>query len=558
MLTEPMTQILHKSFEPFKNTGAYYTLESLNDIHFSSLYYDPIIKGNRSLVMIFVITALVILIISCINFTNLFVSTSFIRAKAIGIKKTIGAKKWRLIREFFIETAFYVLLAIVTGLILATTILPAFNNFTHASVSLDFSSPHIYLFLIVLSVFVIILAGSFPALYMTRFSILETLKGKFKGKNMSLLKKSLVITQFVASIALLIVVTFMQKQLNYILSYDLGFDKEHVIFVRGAESFKQNYQALEGEFLQEPSITAVSRKNALPMDWTQGLSIRTVPWDNKQSVLMDICYVEPNYFDFFDMNIIDGENPFFLESSALADVVINESAARILGYENPVGEVIEADETGLRLTIRGVVRDAHVRSLHQIVDPQVYIKLTEDQWWQPVFFFKINGNPGRAITFIEQKWKEREAEYPFACYFLDDTYNQLYTAEKNAGKVFAFAMLITLIITVAGLFAMVYYATQRRMKEVAIRKVYGASLKDVFVLLNKSFMLWVAIAFAIACPVAYYGLYKWLDSFAVKTSLNVWVFLLVGLVAFLITLLTTGYQTWKVATTNPVEAIKNE
>jgi putative ABC transport system permease protein len=203
-----------------------------------------------------------------------------------------------------------------------------------------------------------------------------------------------------------------------------------------------------------------------------------------------------------------------------------------------------------------VVHDAYTKSLQQGVDPQIYYKLNWDGW-NPVFF-KISGDPQRAISFIEQKWKEREAEYPFEYHFLDDTYKQLYTSEMNAGKVFAFAMLIALIITVAGLFAMAYYATQRRLREIAIRKVYGASIKDIFILLNKSFLLWVVIAFAIACPIAYYGLQKWLGSFIVKTPLNAWVFFAVGGVALLITLLTTGYQTWKAATANPVEAIKSE
>jgi len=375
---------------------------------------------------------------------------------------------------------------------------------------------------------------------------------------MSLLQKSLIITQFTASIALLIVVAFMQKQVNYILAYDLGFDKENIIYVYGRDSFKKNYKSLEGEFLQEPSITAVSRKNGLPTDWTQGWSIKRVPDDHTQPILMELCRVNPNYFDFFDMKIIDGENPFFLEASDLTDVVINESAARLLGYEQPIDEMIEGDGMERRFTIRGVVRNAYTKSLHQEVDPQIYFKLTEDTWWNPVFFFKINGDPQRAISFIGQKWKEREAEYPFSYYFLDETYQKLYTAEVNSGKVFLFAMIISLLITVAGLFAMAYYATQRRVREIAIRKVYGATIMDLFILLNKNFVLWVAIAFTIACPVAYFGLQKWLGEFAVRTPLNVWMFLLVGAVALLITLLTTGYQTWKAATSNPVKALKSE
>jgi putative ABC transport system permease protein len=282
-LAAPLTQLAYRIFEIMKDYGATYSLEALADMHFSTqLLHDHIVKGNKSLIMVFVLTALVILIISCINFTNLFVSTSFIRAKAIGIKKTVGAKKWNLMNEFYRETACYVLLSIGAGLIPATAVIPTFNSFTQSNLHLDFTTPQIYVFLAALLAVVVLMAGSFPALYMTRFNPLETISGKFKGKKMSLLQRSLVITQFAASITLLIVVVFMQKQVNYILDYDLGFDREHVIYVHCRDGFVQNYKALEGEFLQEPSIVAVSRKNALPTVWTQGWAIKGVPWDDTQ------------------------------------------------------------------------------------------------------------------------------------------------------------------------------------------------------------------------------------------------------------------------------------
>ena len=557
MLEESLTQLSYQKFEPYKSMNATFTLQSLTDMHFLTLFFDSVIIGNKSLVMVFILTALVILAISCINFANLFVSTSFIRARTIGIKKAVGAKKRLLMREFYMETACYVLLSTGIGLALVKLIMPVFNSFTQSNLTLDFSMLRLYIFLAGLFVFVVLLAGSFPALYMTRFNVLETLSGKFKGKKISFFQKSLVITQFTASIILLTVVAFMLKQVNYIISYDLGFDKENVLYVQGRNNFEQSFKSLEGEFLQEPAITNVARKNALPTDWVQGWGIRPIPSpDNVQPIIMEMCRVSPNYFDFFGMEIIDGENPFFLESLEGNEVVINESAARLLGYEHPVGEMIDANGDD-RYTIRGVVRDAHTKSLHKEVDPQVYFKMN-DNWTQNVVFFRINGDPQRAISLIEQKWKEREADYPFEYHFLDDTYHQLYTSEVNSGKVLSFAMLITLLITVAGLFAMAYYATQRRVREIAIRKVYGATKKDIFMLLNKDFMLWVAIAYLIACPIAYYGLYKWLEGFVVKTSLSLHVFLLVGAVAFLVSLLTTGFQTWKAATANPVEAIKRE
>jgi putative ABC transport system permease protein len=350
----------------------------------------------------------------------------------------------------------------------------------------------------------------------------------------------------------------MQKQVNYMIAYDLGFDRDHVLYVRDRGKFDTDYRMLEGEFYAEPSITNIAKSNDIPSAWTQGWTIDRVPSGGTQPVLMEARHVSPNYFEFFGMNIIDGENPFYLESSTETGVVINESAAQLLGYENPVGETILVNEN-TRYEIRGIVRNTYTKSLHEEVYPQVYFKLAAEQAFdQAVTFFRIGGDTRRAVSFIERKWKEREAEYPFVYRFLDDTYLELYTSEMNAGKVFSFAMLTAVIITVAGLFAMAYYATQRRLREIAIRKVYGASLKDIFMLLNKSFVLWAGIAFAIACPVAYYGLNGWLDRFVVKTSLNAWVFVLVGAVALFITLLTIGYQIWKVATANTVMFLKTE
>ena len=562
-LTESLTQLVYRNFEPAKQFGITFSLQPLDDMHFSSdINFDSFTKGNKSLVMTFVLTALIILIISCINFTNLFVSTSFIRAKNIGIKKTLGAKKAWLMREFYIETFWYVLISIVIGLAIAQVILPVFNSFTQSHLILDFTTPQIYIFLLVLLVCVVLLAGSFPALYMTRFNVIETIKGKFKGKKMGLLQKSLVITQFTASIALLIVVAFMQKQVNYLLSYDLGFNKEHVLYIKAPYAVQKDeaYKAFEKEFAQEPTIKAITRRRALPSEWANGAPVQRVPSDNAQPILMEQVPVAPDYFDFFGMKLIAGENPFLIEteSAESSNVIINESAVRLLGYENPVGEKILLGGTNQLYTVSGVVLNAYTKSLHQDVDPQVYFKLKEADWWNPVMFFKIEGDPQRAINFIGQKWKEKEGLYPFEYHFLDDAYQKLYTSEMNANKVFSFAMLIAIIITVAGLFAMAYYATQRRVREIAIRKVYGASVKNVFVLLNKSFLLWVVIAFAIACPIAFYGIHKWLGGFVIKTPLSIWIFLLVGVIALLITLLTTGYQTWKAATSNPVDSIKIE
>jgi len=346
----------------------------------------------------------------------------------------------------------------------------------------------------------------------------------------------------------------MQKQVNYIISYDLGFDKENILYVKKHSSFDRNFNALVGEFIDEPTIIEITRKDVLTTEEQQIVPVVKLPSEAQLQFQMEICHVSPNYFEVFGMKLIDGENPFINESST-SDIVINESALRLLEIEQPVGEKLLI--SGIHRTIRGVVKDAHTKSLHQKVAPQVYMRLHDNSVGN-IVFFKITGNPQKAINVIEQKWKQRVIDYPFEYHFLNDIYKQLYHSEMNLGMVFIFAMLITFIISIAGLFGMAYYATQRRIRELALRKIHGASVMDIFVLLNKDFFLLVFVSFVIACPVAYYGLQKWLSGFAVKTSLNIWVFVLVGFIVVMITLLTTCYQTWKVATQNPVNALKKE
>jgi putative ABC transport system permease protein len=552
-----MTELAYTGMEFFKTIGAHYELEPLTEMHFSEGFMgDSILKGNKPMILVLGIVALVILIISCINFTNLFISTSFIRAKSVGIMKSQGATKRSLIQAFYGETACYTGIAIAIGIFLAVLSLPLFNSFIGSELVIDFTSMQLYAFLIGLFVFTVLLAGTFPALYLTKFNPIETLFGKFKGKNISIFQKTLIIVQFTASIALLIVVSFMQKQVDFMVTKDLGFDKENVIYMRERANFSKDFESLRNELLKYPFITDITRKNSLPTEWNQGWSI-SLPGSD-ESFIMEMNYVKPNYFEFMNMKLIDGENPFYLEANdSITPVVINESTQRLLGLsDSPINAIIVANGNQ-RMIVKGLMRNANIRSLRDQIDPQVYMKHPQEMNWGPLFF-KYTGDPQQTIQVIRQKWEETEPNIPFEYHFLDDTYKELYTSEMNVSKVLAYAMLITFIISVAGLFAMAFYVTQRRIREIGLRKVNGATVKDLLLLLNKDFVIWVLIAFVIAAPIAYFSLQSWLNGFTVKTALSIWVFLLVGIIALAVALLTTSFQTWKVATMNPVKTLKNE
>ena len=531
------------------------SLEPLTEMHFGAgFFYDVVRKGDKTMTLVFVLVAVVILVIACINFTNLFVSTSFMRARTIGIKKALGGGRGWLVREFYGETALYVLLAVGIGVLLACVALPVFNSYTQSEVGIDPASPRLYLFLAGLFVFTVAVAGTFPACYLTRFDPVETIFGRFRGARISLFQKALFVVQFAASIALLLVVTLMYRQVDYMISQDLGFDKENVVYVHSRGSFGANFDTFRDEMMRNPVITDVTKKLGLTDEWMQGMNVSKER--EGESVLTEICHVWSNYFDFMGLDIVQGENPFYLESrDTIPSVVVNERAVDLLQLgDQPVGQIIYKGSEPVE--IKGVVRDAWLYSFHQGIHPQIYVKMSPRA--SDTYFFKVQGDPQSALATIRQEWERCNPEYPFEYHFLDDTYEQQYRSETNAGRVLAFAMAITLLISVAGLFAMAHYSTQRRRREIALRKVNGATLRDLLLLLNRDFLLWTLAAYVVAVPVSVLFMHRWLQSFAVQAPLAVWVFLLVGVCAFAVTLLTTSVQTWRVACANPVETLKAE
>ncbi|NLA47935.1 MAG: FtsX-like permease family protein, partial [Bacteroidales bacterium] len=517
-------------------------LQPLKEVHFSEsdAQFDSAVKGDRTMLQTFMVVALIILLIASINFSNLFVSTSFIRAKAIGIKKTHGAERRSLIGGFYKETAIYVLIAIGVGILLTMLSLPFFNSYTGSVISVNFADPQLYLFLIILASLTTIMAGSLPAFRLSGFGIIETLGGKFQGKKISLFQKLLVIIQFTASISLLIIVLFIGRQINYILSQDLGFDNKNILYVWGWRDFGDNYAELREEMIREPTIVDLAMKQFdLPTQMGNGIGAKNI--ENGHTILLDLSEVSPNYFDFFGMEFVAGENPLNLESAAAAkECVINERTAEVLGLKDPINATFQIVSIGGKLEendgdiymVKGVVRDSYVKSLHKNPDPQMYLPLSRESH-NPIFV-KFFGNPERAIKAIEKRWKRSITDAPFEYHFLDETYQALYDSEKSMRNVLRYALLITLVITLTGLFSMAFYATQRRMKEIGIRKVNGATVVDLLLLLYRDVIIWIAISFPLASLFSYLFLRDWLKGFILRTSLSGWIFLLAGLSAFLV------------------------
>ncbi len=435
---------------------------------------------------------------------------------------------------------------------------------------LDFTDPRLYLFLAALIVVVVAMAGSFPALYMTRFGIIETLRGRFRGRRASWFQKGLMTVQFTASIFLLIVVMFFGRQIDTILGHDLGFDKENVIYVNGSGSFGTDLDNFRDQMTRTPSISDVAMlQYQLPM--YMGYAASAERTDGARSAMTDVVQVSDNYFDFFDMRFVWGENPLHLETARAENLcVVNERFMEMLEIEyGPLsarpefifrfiggGGSDSSDTDGRTYRIAGVIGDSYVKSLHEAPGPQMYVNLGREDY-NPVLF-KVAGDPQEALRVIEERWAEVNPDVPFEAGFLDEAYDRLYREEADSRNVLGYAMIITVLITVAGLFAMNYYMTQRRVKEIGIRKINGATLGDLLLLLNRGIVWQVAVSFAMAAAVSWLFLRSWLGGFIVQTSLSGWVFALAGLAACILALATVSWQTWKTATANPVESLKSE
>jgi len=502
--------------------------------------------------MIFAFMALAILTIACINFTNLFISTAFLRARSIGLKKANGAGKGSLIREFYTETTLYVLISMAAGVFLAKLALPLFNNLADTRLILNFNEPALLAYLGGIGLITILMAGSFPAFFLTRFRPAASLKGEMKERNITFFQKALVILQFAASIILLVSVFTIRRQVNFVRTSDLGFNKSNIICVNATGPFSESYDMIKQELERYPEIIEVTAKNSLPSEWRHGSGISASTEDDP--FIVEICDIKDNYLDMLDIGIVTGY-PFEDYNDSLNYVWINEQTAQLLGFENPVDQVV-LQETD-HYIIKGVISDIKSKSLHNRIDPQVYIKLPSVEA-DHVVMIKISDDQKAAIARVEEKWEEVNPGYPFDYRFLDQAYDDMYQNEARAEGIVTWGMLIAMFITIIGLFAMASYATERRTKEIGLRRVNGAEITDILVLLNKDFLKWVIVACVLALPLGWYIMKGWLDSFAYRTNLSWWILVVSAMTALLISIFTVSWQTYIAARRNPVESLRYE
>jgi putative ABC transport system permease protein len=540
-------------------------LQPLTSIHLHSNLENEI-RANSSITYIYIFFAigLFILCIACINFMNLATARSSTRAKEVGMRKVVGAERKELIWQFLGESLIYSIFSMMIAILFVRLALPFVESLSGREMRLNLAEmPWLVPSFIGLVILVGLVAGSYPALFLSSFRPAHVLKGNFKaGSANSRLRSFLVVAQFIISISLIIGTGIILSQLNFMKNKSLGFEKKNTLVVEIKDrNMQQSLDSIKAEIQKIPGVLAVSSSSLVPGQEPSVQPFIPEGYTEKQAQLMESFRVDHDFFPTLGMEIVKGRNfsPEYGTDSSTA-AIINETAAKRYNWEDPIGKTIRApsDEVGKwqTYTIVGVVKDFHRTSLHSIIAPQI---IGNDPSNFDTLAIKIHAeNSDGTLSLLREKWKDVDPIRPFEFIYLDAMIDRLYGAEERLSDIFSSFSVFAIFIACLGLFGMASFAAEQRTKEIGIRKVLGASVPGVVVLLSKDFLKLIVVANIIAWPLAYFGMNKWLQNFAYKSGIGIWVFLYTGILAVGIALVTVSYQSIKAALLNPVDAIKYE
>jgi putative ABC transport system permease protein len=511
---------------------------------------------NRGIetVRIFIVIALLILVIACINYVNLSTARAMLRSKEISMRKIVGAAKIQLFMQFIVETALLFVIATALAFGLIYILVPVFNQLSGKQLVFDLADHHIWTVIILTVAGTLVASSIYPALLLSSFEPLKALKGKISaGMGDVAFRKVLVVTQFTFSVALIIGTLVITSQLNFMRSKQLGYDKSHTLSF-GMRDMGKHYDAVRGELLKQPGISAVTRSSS------NIVSIGSMSGDNEwegkgahQTFIVHPIDVDKNFISFFKMKLVDGAG-FTGAVADSAHFILNEAAIKEIGMKNPIGKRFRMWKT--YGTIIGVVKDFHFSSMKEKIGPAVFYYFPGNM---NTIYIKTTGRDApKAIKAAEEQFKQYNGEYPFGYAFLDDIFNSLYQGEQREGKLFNYFAAIAIFISCLGLLGLASYTAQVRTREIGVRKVLGASISRIIGLLARDFIKLVLLAILIAVPLAWYAMTNWLQGFAYRVELSWWVFVLAGLIAVLIAFITISFQSIKAALTNPVKSLRSE
>jgi len=544
--------------------GIYF--QPLARIHLHShLLQEISANGDIAYVYIFSAISLFILLIACINFTNLSTARSLNRAREVGLRKVLGADRTRLIRQFLSESMLYSFGSLLIACVLVLLALPLFKSLTGIELSAQLKELHWFIAgFLGLTLLVGIIAGSYPAFFLSAFKPNKVLRGTLSSGTTNLrFRNILVVVQFIISVVLIVSTATILKQLNFMKDQKLGFNKEQVVVIpiRGNSIF-QARNAVKEELKSYNGVINVALSSHVPGETTFKNPFIPEGFTDEQSIWMGELTADQDYFTTMGIEIKSGRN-FSSEFSTDADlaILVNEAAVNRFGWENPVGKKIRVftgpgSSERIILNVIGVVKDFHLTSLHEEIEPLIIANTARSI---NTFIIRISPqNMSETLAALENIWRKFEPNFPFDYFFLDESFDSQYRADEKLSRIFSYFTFLAIFIACLGLFGLASFTAEQRTKEIGIRKVLGASISSILLLLSKEFTKWVLIANIFAWPIAYFLMNKWLQGFAYRTSLHLTVFGYSTLLALLIAMFTVSFQAIRAAQANPVDSLKYE
>ena len=528
----------------------FFTLQPLVDLHLYTIDGKP--AGIRT-VWIFTWIAWIILVISCINYVNLVTARSAKRNHEIGLKKVFGANKSLLFFQLMAEAVVLFLIAFVLAILLNGMSANVFNQISGKEFYFGWSNRSIWTMYGLVFFVIIILAGIYPALSLSSFKLINLLQRRLTNKRNAILRKSLVVIQFIASSVLIAATVTLESQLTYIRRANLGFDQKYV-FTCETRDMTKDYKTVKQELMRNPAIQSVT--GASDRLSSVRASNTTNKWEGKTgdgSVSYLRLFVDSTFFNMMSMIFVEGSG--FVPDKE-NQYIINETMAKSMGLSEPIVGKWMAADFGIIGTIVGVVKDFHYNSFYKKISPLVIFYSPD---YASTLYIRTTANDaGKAIAAVEKLWKKYNPNYTFEYSFMDESFERLYRSDMRTGQLFGIFSFIAVLISCLGVFGLVTYAAEARTKEIGIRKVHGASISDIVAMLSNEFLILVCFAMLIAFPLSYYWLDKLLQDFAYRISIGWWIFALTGVITILLTLLTVGWKAIAAASANPIESIKKE
>ncbi|MEP6712337.1 MAG: ABC transporter permease [Ferruginibacter sp.] len=544
-----------------------YSLMPLTDIHLNSDRYPELgVNGSMQYVYIFSAVALFVLLLACVNFMNLSTARSAGRAKEVGIRKVLGTERKSLIGQFLTESILMATISLLLAVVIVCVTMAYFNDLSGKSLAIaDLLKPAYFALLLLLPLIVGVVAGSYPAFYLSSFKPIAVLKGKLNaGFKKSHLRNVLVVFQFATSIMLIIGTIIVYRQLNFIQTKKLGFSKDQVLVVNNTYVLGKNATVFKNEISKLAGVSSATFASFLPVansSRNDNTYSKEAVMDPRNSLSTQTWRIDYDYIKTLGMEMLTGRNFSKEYGSDSNAIIINETAAKVLGYDNPLGKKLYTNNGAqgasdvISYEIIGVVKNFHYESLKQTVGPLLFRLGNRTA----ATAFKIStANVQGLVKKVEDKWKTMASGMPFSYQFLDDSFDNMYREEQRTGKLGLTFAVIAILIACLGLFGLATYMAEQRIKEIGVRKVLGASVGNITSMLSKDFVKLVLIAAVFAFPIAWWAMNNWLQDFAFRVDIGWWVFALAGIIALLIAVLTVSSQAIKAAVANPVKSLRTE